>query len=85
MILYLDYRGWVGSERERERERERGERERMGERDISTEGNHLLRYHLTVVYILVMTNLIKRYNDESWQAGRHTPNTGISSKTTLHA
>ena len=25
----------------------------------------------------------KRYNEESWQAGRHTPNTGISSKATL--
>ena len=25
----------------------------------------------------------KRYNKESWQAGRHTPNTGISSKATL--
>ena len=24
-----------------------------------------------------------RYNEESWQAGRHTPNTGISSKATL--
>ena len=24
----------------------------------------------------------KRYNEESWQAGRHTPNTGISSKAT---
>ena len=26
---------------------------------------------------------IKRYNEESWQAGRHTPNTGISSKAPL--
>ena len=26
----------------------------------------------------------KRYNDESWQAGRHTPNTGISSKQHCH-
>ena len=26
----------------------------------------------------------KRYNEESWQAGRHTPNTGISSKATLN-
>ena len=25
-----------------------------------------------------------RYNEESWQAGRHTPNTGISSKATFH-
>ena len=25
----------------------------------------------------------KRYNEESWQAGRHMPNTGISSKATL--
>ena len=25
----------------------------------------------------------KRYNEESWQAGRHTPNTGISSIATL--
>ena len=25
----------------------------------------------------------KRHNEESWQAGRHTPNTGISSKATL--
>ena len=25
----------------------------------------------------------KRYNEESWQAGRHTPNTGISSKAIL--
>ena len=25
----------------------------------------------------------KRYNEESWRAGRHTPNTGISSKATL--
>ena len=25
----------------------------------------------------------KRYNEESWQAGRHIPNTGISSKATL--
>ena len=25
----------------------------------------------------------KRYNEEPWQAGRHTPNTGISSKATL--
>ena len=25
----------------------------------------------------------KRYNKESWQAGRHTPNTGTSSKATL--
>ena len=25
----------------------------------------------------------KRYNDESWQAGRHMPDTGISSKATL--
>ena len=25
----------------------------------------------------------KRYNEESWQARRHTPNTGISSKATL--
>ena len=25
----------------------------------------------------------KRYKEESWQAGRHTPNTGISSKATL--
>ena len=27
----------------------------------------------------------KRYNGESWQAGRHTPNTGISSKATLQS
>ena len=27
----------------------------------------------------------KRYNEESWQAGRHTPNTGISSKATLQS
>ena len=27
----------------------------------------------------------KRYNEESWQAGRHTPNTGISSKATSPA
>ena len=26
----------------------------------------------------------KRYNEESWQAGRHTPNTEVSSKATLH-
>ena len=25
----------------------------------------------------------KRYNEESWQARRHTPNTGISPKATL--
>ena len=25
----------------------------------------------------------KRYNEESWHAGRHTPNAGISSKATL--
>ena len=25
----------------------------------------------------------KIFNEESWQAGRHTPNTGISSKATL--
>ena len=25
----------------------------------------------------------KRYNEEPWQAGRHMPNTGISSKATL--
>ena len=25
----------------------------------------------------------KRFNEGSWQAGRHTPNTGISSKATL--
>ena len=25
----------------------------------------------------------KRYNEESWPAGRHTPNTGTSSKATL--
>ncbi len=25
------------------------------------------------------------YNEESWQAGRHTPNTGISSKATLRS
>ena len=25
----------------------------------------------------------KRYNEESWQTGRRTPNTGISSKATL--
>ena len=25
----------------------------------------------------------KRYNEESWQAGRHTPNARISSKATL--
>ena len=25
----------------------------------------------------------KRYNEESWQAGRHTPTTGTSSKATL--
>ena len=25
----------------------------------------------------------KRYNEESWQAGRHTPNTGTSSKAKL--
>ena len=25
----------------------------------------------------------KRYNEESWQAGRHTPNTGTSSKAIL--
>ena len=27
----------------------------------------------------------KKYNEESWQAGRHTPNTGISSKATLQS
>ena len=27
----------------------------------------------------------KRYNEESWQAGRHTSNTGISSKATLQS
>ena len=34
-------------------------------------------------YSLKEKNQEKRHNEESWQAGRHTPNTGISSKATL--
>ena len=34
-------------------------------------------------YSLKEKNRTKRCNEESWQAGRHTPNTGISSKATL--
>ena len=34
-------------------------------------------------YSLMKRTRTKRYNDESWQAGRPTPNTGISSKATL--
>ena len=34
-------------------------------------------------YSLKENNRTKRYNEESWQAGRHIPNTGISSKATL--
>ena len=31
-------------------------------------------------YSLRKRTRTKRYNEESWQAGQHTPNTGISSK-----
>ena len=34
-------------------------------------------------YSLRKRTRTKRYNEESWQAGQHTPNTGISSKATL--
>ena len=34
-------------------------------------------------YSLKEKTRTKRYNEESWQAGRHTPNTGISPKATL--
>ena len=34
-------------------------------------------------YSLKERTRTKRYNEESWQAGRHTPNTGTSSKATL--
>ncbi len=34
-------------------------------------------------YSIKGNNQDKIYNEESWQAGRHTPNTGISSKATL--
>ena len=34
-------------------------------------------------YSLKEKNQDKRYYEESWQAGRHTPNTGTSSKATL--
>ncbi len=34
-------------------------------------------------YSLKERTRTKRYNEESWQAERHTPNTGISSKATL--
>ena len=34
-------------------------------------------------YSLKEKNQDKEIQEESWQAGRHTPNTGISSKATL--
>ena len=39
--------------------------------------------YLGQYYSIKEKNQDKGYNEESWQAGRHTPNTGISSKATL--
>ena len=47
--------------------------------DKNVQGYMYLGQH----YSLKEKNQTKRYNEESWQAGRHTPNTGISSKATL--